>query len=111
MEWETSGRNATLLKDRYFKVKDRVENYLADEVRAGRMPLSSAQHGIRSPCRQVRLRERCGAIVTRADDANQSGAGDSFIRHADLFAQVDCASKMRPVAFLDPAAFSRTYPI
>jgi len=44
--WPECGPNATLLKDRYFKIKDRVENYLANEVRAGRLPLSSAQHGI-----------------------------------------------------------------
>lgn len=44
--WPECGPNAAVLKDRYFKVKDRVENYLADEVRAGRMPLETAQHGI-----------------------------------------------------------------
>lgn len=44
--WPECGPDATILKDRYFKVKDRVENYLADEVRAGRMPLETAQRGI-----------------------------------------------------------------
>ena len=44
--WPECGPNATVLENRYFKVKDRVENYLADEVRAGRMPLSVAQRGI-----------------------------------------------------------------
>lgn len=44
--WPECGPNATVLENRYFKVKDRVENYLADEVRAGRVPLATAQRGI-----------------------------------------------------------------
>lgn len=44
--WPQCGPSQTDLKDRYFKVKDRVENYLADEVKAGRMPLEAAQRGI-----------------------------------------------------------------
>jgi hypothetical protein len=44
--WPECGPAAAMLDDRYFKIKDRVENYLADEVKAGHMSLSAAQHGI-----------------------------------------------------------------
>jgi len=44
--WPECGPNDTVLKERYFKIKDRVENYLADEVKQGHMPLAAAQHGI-----------------------------------------------------------------
>ena len=44
--WPQCGPSDVVLKDRYFKIKDRVENYLADEVKAGKMPLSEAQRGI-----------------------------------------------------------------
>lgn len=44
--WPECGPAGALLHDRNFKVKDRVENYLADEVKAGRMPLGAAQRGI-----------------------------------------------------------------
>jgi hypothetical protein len=46
--WPKCGPDSTVLKSRYFKVKDRVENYLADEVKAGRIPLDTAQRGIAS---------------------------------------------------------------
>ena len=46
--WPECGPDATELDSRYFKIKDRVENYLADEVKAGRMPLDAAQRGIAS---------------------------------------------------------------
>lgn len=46
--WPECGPDATALQNRYFKVKDRVENYLADEVKAGHMPLQDAQRGIAS---------------------------------------------------------------
>lgn len=46
--WPECGPSSTDLKNRYFKIKDRVENYLADEVKAGRMPLDVAQRGIAS---------------------------------------------------------------
>lgn len=46
--WPECGPDETVLQDRYFKIKDRVENYLADEVKAGRMPLDEAQRGIAS---------------------------------------------------------------
>lgn len=44
--WPECGPSAVPLPRRYFKLKDRVENYLADEVKAGRMPLEEAQRGI-----------------------------------------------------------------
>ena len=46
--WPQCGPDDATLKNRYFKLKDRVENYLADEVKAGRMPLDAAQRGIAS---------------------------------------------------------------
>lgn len=46
--WPECGPDTTTLDNRYFKVKDRVENYLANEVRSGRMPLETAQRGIAS---------------------------------------------------------------
>jgi hypothetical protein len=46
--WPQCGPDGTTLKERFFKVKDRVENYLADEVRSGRMPIDAAQRGIAS---------------------------------------------------------------
>ncbi len=44
--WPECGPSGAPLPGRNFKIKDRVENYLADEVRAGRMPLDEAQRGI-----------------------------------------------------------------
>ncbi len=44
--WPECGPAGAELPERDFKVKDRVENYLADQVRSGRMPLQTAQHGI-----------------------------------------------------------------
>lgn len=46
--WPQCGPDDTALEERYFKIKDRVENYLADEVKSGRMPLDAAQRGIAS---------------------------------------------------------------
>ncbi len=46
--WPECGPDEAALRERYFKLKDWVENYLADEVRAGRMPLAGAQRGIAS---------------------------------------------------------------
>ncbi|HEY2860151.1 MAG TPA: hypothetical protein VGJ21_17160 [Terracidiphilus sp.] len=44
--WPECGPDGVTLKQRYFKQKDEVENYLAEEVRAGRIPLADAQRGI-----------------------------------------------------------------
>jgi len=46
--WPQCGPDGTTLNNRYFKLKDRVENYLADEVKGGRIPLDAAQRGIAS---------------------------------------------------------------
>ena len=44
--WPECGPSGAAMEDRYFKVKDRVEDYLAYEVKSGRMPLREAQEGI-----------------------------------------------------------------
>jgi hypothetical protein len=44
--WPQCGPDDVSLKQRYFKQKDHVENYLAEEVKAGRIPLAEAQRGI-----------------------------------------------------------------
>lgn len=46
--WPECGPDSATLENRYFKIKDRVENYLADEVKAGRIPLDTAQRSIAS---------------------------------------------------------------
>jgi hypothetical protein len=46
--WPECGPDTTVLANRYFKRKDRVENYLANEVKTGRMSLIVAQKGIAS---------------------------------------------------------------
>lgn len=46
--WPQCGPDEVTLNERYFKQKDHVENYLAEQVRAGRIPLDSAQRGIAS---------------------------------------------------------------
>lgn len=46
--WPQCGPDDVALNDRYFKRKDRVENYLAAQVRSGQMSLQSAQRGIAS---------------------------------------------------------------
>ena len=44
--WPQCGPTENALRDRYFKRKDLVENYLAAKVRSGDMPLDEAQRGI-----------------------------------------------------------------
>jgi len=46
--WPECGPSDVALEDRNFKIKDRVENYLADKVKSGKMSLGSAQRGIAS---------------------------------------------------------------
>jgi hypothetical protein len=46
--WPQCGPDDMTLKNRYFKIKDRVENYLADEVKAGHISLDTVQRGIAS---------------------------------------------------------------
>lgn len=44
--WPQCGPDAVALNERYFKRKDLVENYLAEAVKKGQMPLAQAQRGI-----------------------------------------------------------------
>lgn len=44
--WPECGPDSVTLNQRYFKEKDHVENYLAEQVKSGRMPLQQAQSGI-----------------------------------------------------------------
>lgn len=44
--WPQCGPNKAALNKRFFKQKDAVENFLAREVKAGRMDLATAQRGI-----------------------------------------------------------------
>ena len=44
--WPQCGPSRVVLANRYFKIKDTVENYLAAQVRAGNISLKDAQHGI-----------------------------------------------------------------
>ena len=46
--WPQCGPDGVALSERYFKRKDGVENYLAKQVREGKMPLSEAQKAIAS---------------------------------------------------------------
>lgn len=46
--WPQCGPSEVALNERYFKRKDAVENYLAREVKAGRLTLAGAQQGISS---------------------------------------------------------------
>lgn len=46
--WPECGPDEVTLQQRYFKRKDRVENYLTEEVRSGKISLESAQQGIAS---------------------------------------------------------------
>ena len=54
--WPQCGPDETTLRRRYFKIKDHVENYLVDEVKAGRLRLVDAQRGISADWTQY-LRE------------------------------------------------------
>lgn len=46
--WPQCGPSGVSLPDRYFKEKDMVENYLAQQVKSGQIDLSVAQKGIAS---------------------------------------------------------------
>ena len=46
--WPECGPDDVTLNERYFKKKDHVENYLAEQVKSGRIPLDAAQRGIAS---------------------------------------------------------------
>jgi len=59
--WPQCGPADTELRERYFKEKDLVENYLAHQVKDGSMDLASAQKGIASDWTQYleEAREYC----------------------------------------------------
>lgn len=61
--WPECGPDFVTLQNRYFKIKDRVENYLADEVKSGRMPLDGAQRGIASDWTQYISVIRPGSLL------------------------------------------------
>jgi hypothetical protein len=44
--WPQCGPDEVSLSERYFKLKDTVENYLARQVKNGQMELAAAQQGI-----------------------------------------------------------------
>jgi hypothetical protein len=44
--WPQCGPDSVALRQRYFRMKDKVENYLARQVKKGRMSLEEAQRGI-----------------------------------------------------------------
>ena len=44
--WPQCGPNGVSLRNRYFKQKDIVENYLAAQIKAGKMKLADVQKGI-----------------------------------------------------------------
>lgn len=44
--WPQCGPDNAALQERYFKQKDKVENYLNDAVRKGSLPLADVQRGI-----------------------------------------------------------------
>ena len=46
--WPQCGPNGVGLRERYFKIKDMVENYLTAMVKAGKMDLDEARKGIAS---------------------------------------------------------------
>ncbi len=52
--WPQCGPPNVVLRERYFKEKDAVENYLAKQVRDGVMDLKDAQHGIAEDWTQYR---------------------------------------------------------
>ncbi len=62
--WPQCGPDGVTLSERYFKQKDGVENYLAKQVREGKITLEDAQRGIASDWTQF----------LAASEADSSGA-------------------------------------
>jgi hypothetical protein len=59
--WPQCGPDGVQLSERFFKRKDAVENFLAAQVRAGKMSLSDAQQGISTDWTQyLDAAEGCG---------------------------------------------------
>jgi hypothetical protein len=71
--WPECGPDGVPLDRRFFKEKDRVENYLADQVEAGSMSLEDAQRGIATDWTQY---------IAPAKLARRNGKGRLF-RHSD----------------------------
>ncbi len=69
--WPQCGPDGVTLNERYFKIKDQVENYLAAQVRAGAISLSDAQKGIASDWTQY-----LDAARTWCQSNNCGGGGD-----------------------------------
>jgi hypothetical protein len=61
--WPQCGPDKVTLRQRYFKQKDAVENYLAAQVRAGAMSLYSAQWGIANDWTQYLAAATGGPLV------------------------------------------------
>jgi hypothetical protein len=68
--WPECGPADVSLRERYFKQKDLVENYLAAKVRSGEMPIGEAQRGIASDWVQYLTvaRAHCGQARCDATD-------------------------------------------
>ena len=68
--WPQCGPNRAVLKNRYFKRKDTVENYLAWLVKNDRMDLDEAQHGIAKDWTQYLEKAEQACPGGRCDDDN-----------------------------------------
>ncbi len=68
--WPQCGPDGVTLEERYFKIKDQVENYLAAQVRSGGISLSDAQRGIATDWTQYLDAARAWCA------ANSCGGGD-----------------------------------
>ena len=65
--WPQCGPAGVMLGGRFFKIKDMVENYLAAEVKAGDIPLDTAQTGIASDWTQFVPAAKTFCAVTPAN--------------------------------------------
>lgn len=65
--WPQCGPDQATLNERFFKQKDWVEDYLADEVRAGRIFLGDAQAGIAKDWTQYLAAAEAGNHAKRKD--------------------------------------------
>ena len=65
--WPEWGPADVSLRERYFKQKDLVENYLAAKVRSGEMPIAEAQRGIASDWVQYLTVARAHCSQARCD--------------------------------------------
>ena len=72
--WPQCGPSGVALPERYFKLKDRVENYLAEDVKTGRMQLADAQSGIAKDWTQYldEANRSCGTVETCGTDRSHA---------------------------------------